>query len=113
MRQYIMIYLFFILFSLNLFAIDEIELPMKTLIENIKDAKVEDRRDLMNQLKLRLRKMNKESRKKTMMNLKKSLNRVEKSQPINRANHNQQERQYRRQPRYRQIQRHRQGGGYR
>jgi len=110
MRQYMIIYLLFMLFSLNLFATDEIELPIKTLIENIKNAKVEDRRDLINQLKLRLREMNKESRQKTIINLKKSLNRRRECQPINRATHNQQERQYRRQPRYRQIQGHRQGG---
>ena len=110
MRQYMIIYLLFMLFSLNLFATDEIEVPIKTLIENIKNAKVEDRRNLMNQLKLRLREMNKESRQKTIINLKKSLNRRRECQPTNRATHNQQERQYRRQPRYRHIQRHRQGG---
>ncbi|NOZ90742.1 MAG: hypothetical protein GXO60_05615 [Epsilonproteobacteria bacterium] len=74
MRKYMIIYLFFVLFSFTLFAEDNAEVSIKALIERIKEAGVEDKRVLINQLKLELRKMNKESRKKTVMELKNSLN---------------------------------------
>jgi len=74
MRKYTTIYLFFIVFSLNIFAQDNTDVSIKILIERIKEAKVEDKRVLINQLKLRLRKINKESHKKTIMKLKSSLN---------------------------------------
>jgi hypothetical protein len=49
------------------------EVPsISSLIEQIKSAKVDDKRVLMNQLKLQLREMNKESRQKAMRDLKKS-----------------------------------------
>jgi hypothetical protein len=49
------------------------EVPsISSLIEQIKSAKVDDKRVLMNQLKLQLREMNKESRQKAMRELKKS-----------------------------------------
>ncbi len=75
MKKYILIYLFFITFTFNLFAEDSGEIQIKSLIEKIQSAKVEDRRELMNQLKLKLREINKDSRKKTVMELKKSLRR--------------------------------------
>ena len=79
MKQYII----FILFSLSLFAQDSIEEHIEpkvsvekptisTLISQIKEAKSDDRRVLMNQLKVQLREMNKESRQKAMSELKKS-----------------------------------------
>ena len=108
MRKYIAVYLLFTLLSFRVFA-QETKVPVKTLIENIKKAKVEDRRNLMNQLKLRLREMNKESRKKTMMELKQSLN----GKKDNKAKHKQKrhKREHRRQPTYRRIGQH-QGGGH-
>jgi hypothetical protein len=39
--------------------------PLVTLIEKIKISKSEDRRELMNQLKIRLRAMNREKRQKS------------------------------------------------
>jgi len=93
MKHYTIIYLSLILFSLTLHAeegqepiqlkpikIDtsiekhkEIKSPsIGSLIEKVKRAKVEDRRVLMNQLKVQLREMNKESRQKAMKELKKS-----------------------------------------
>jgi hypothetical protein len=74
MRKYITIYLFFTLFSLDILAEENRDIPIKTLIEKIKHAKVQDKRVLINQLKLRLRKMNENSRKKTITELKSSLN---------------------------------------
>lgn len=93
MKHYTSIYLFLILFSLALHA-EELQQPMQLeakeikistensrelkspsigmLIEQVKIAKVEDRRVLMNQLKVQLREMNKESRQKAMRELKKS-----------------------------------------
>lgn len=70
----------FIFFSLvyfwanTLFA-DEIPkepIKVEVLITQIKSAKPEDRRTLMNQLKLQLRATNQGSRAKAMMNLRKS-----------------------------------------
>jgi len=104
MRQYTIIYLFLILFSLTLRAEElqqtiqveakkieistessrEIKSPsISTLIEQVKTAKVEDRRVLMNQLKVQLREMNKESRHKAMKELKKSFS--DKKQHAQRA----------------------------
>jgi len=74
MRKSVVVYLFFSLFSFSIFAEDSRDISIKVLIEKIKEADVEDKRVLMNQLKLKLRKMNKESRKKTVMELKHSLN---------------------------------------
>ena len=62
-------YIIFILFSLSLFAQEP---ALATLISQIREAKVEDRRVLMNQLKVKLREMNKESRQRTMRELKHS-----------------------------------------
>ncbi len=70
----------FIFFSLMYFwtnALFANEIPKEsidteTLITEIKNAKPENRRVLMNQLKLELRAMNQENRAKTMMRLRKS-----------------------------------------
>ena len=61
MRNYIVIYLFFIAFSFNVFA-DNSE-DIKLLIKKIQSANVENRRELINQLKLKLRKKNKKNQK--------------------------------------------------
>jgi hypothetical protein len=73
MRKYILI-LFFILFSFNTYAKENQDVSIKVLIEKIRRADVKDRRKLINQLKLKLRKVNKENQKKMAMKLKKSLN---------------------------------------
>ena len=88
MRKYIVIYLFFIAFSFNIFAEDSREVTVKALVAKIQNAKVEDRRELMNQLKLKLRNMNKESRKKTVMELKNSFNKRTNSQNYKIVNKN-------------------------
>ena len=75
MKKYLVIYLFFILFSFSIFAKDSKNITVGILIKKIQNAKVEDRRELMNQLKLKLREMNKESRKKTLIELKSSFSR--------------------------------------
>jgi len=96
MKQYTIIYLGILFFSLSLHSEElqhntqlkpkEIEVselssqnPIKKqtpsismLIEQVKSAKVDERRVLMNQLKVQLREMNKESRQKAMSELKKS-----------------------------------------
>ena len=109
MREYMVIYLFFILLSFRVFA-ENIEVPIATLVENIKKAKVKDRRNLMNQLKLRLREMNQESRKKTMMELKNSFGSKRGSRVG--FKQNQHNKEHRRQPIYRQI-RQNHGRGHR
>ena len=60
---------FFLLLSLNLSAKD-VEIPIGTLIEKINSAEGDDRRNLMNSLKLRLRRVNSENRRKIIMELK-------------------------------------------
>jgi len=99
MKKYLIIYLLLILFSLKVFAEDS-KVPIKTLIENIKKAKVKDRRKLMNQLKLRLRDMNKNNRKKAMKELKKSFN-IKNKQKIKKR-----KKIHKRRPKYRPIRRH-------
>ena len=73
MRKYIVIYLFFIAFSFNVFA-DNSE-DIKLLIKKIQSANVENRRELINQLKLKLRKKNKKNQKEAIMKLKESFRR--------------------------------------
>lgn len=107
MRKYMAIYLLFTLLSCKIFA-QETKVPIKTLIENIKKAKIEDRRKLMNQLKLRLREMNKESRKKAMRELQKSLNGKKSSGTKRKSKKH--KKVHRRQPKYRPIKRHQSRG---
>ena len=114
MKQYII----FILFSLPLFAQEPIEQSIEkkitveepaitTLVLQIKEAKVEDRRVLMNQLKVRLRKMNKESRQKAMKELKNSFSKDRFSTGQKRYKHrkhkNLQHQQLNHQPKFRQL----------
>ena len=70
MRKYIIVYIFL---SINIFA-QSSNVSIKSLVEQIKRAKPEDRRILINQLKIQLRKVNREKRKKSMLELKRSLN---------------------------------------
>ncbi len=83
------------------------EPTIATLISQIKEAKSDNRRVLMNQLKVKLREMNKESRQKTMRELKKSFSKEsckagqqKHKHQKNRAIRHQ---QLRHQPRFRQI----------
>ena len=83
------------------------EPTIATLISQIKEAKPDNRRVLMNQLKVKLREMNKESRQKTMRELKKSFlkgsckaGQQKHKHQKNRAIRHQQQRH---QPRFRQI----------
>ena len=131
MKHYNVIFLFFMLFSLTLWAEElkeniqvepkKVEIPnvepivktmelktpsLSTLIEQVKTAKVKDRRVLMNQLKVQLRKMNKESRHKAMMELKKSFSKkghLGKAQHKHRKHKNLHEQQSSHQPKYRQL----------
>ncbi|NEW59783.1 hypothetical protein GSY74_00670 [Sulfurovum sp. bin170] len=82
---------------------------ISTLIEQLKTAKAEDRRELMNQLKVELRAMNKEKRQETMRELKQSF--ANNGQGEQRQQ-NMQQRQFIKQPQYRQLHNgHGQGGG--
>ncbi len=110
MKQYIIL----IIFSLSLFAQESIEqnkltkiqkvseLTIATLISQIKEAKSDDRRVLMNQLKVKLREMNKESRQKTIRELKKSFSKGSCKAGQQKYKH-QKNRAIRHQPRFRQI----------
>jgi len=92
--QKLFIYLSLIIFGST--ALLAAEMPTKpseieTLISEIKGANSPDRRVLMNQLKVKLRTMNQETRRKTMMNLRKSFgkngsNQMHKNRPTNRGN---------------------------
>ena len=70
----ILIYIFLIVASFNLYAqeIEENPVEISTLISQIKSAKSTDRRLLMNQLKTQLRELNAEHRAKVMQELKAS-----------------------------------------
>ena len=121
MRPYITVVLC-MLFSLTLVAEEVIEEPQKnqptkpnisenenlspltTLIDKIKTSKSEDRRELMNKLKIELRAMNRDKRQKTMRELKKSFAKGGEQRRIRRGEHQ----QPRHQPRYLQLHR---GGG--
>ena len=129
MKHYTIIYLFLILFSLTLRAEElqqtiqveakkieistessrEIKPPsISTLIKQVKTAKVEDRRVLMNQLKVQLREMNKESRQKAMRELKKSFSQKghqhQTQHKQNKEHKNLHQQQSTHQPKYRRLQ---------
>ena len=129
MKHYTIIYLFLILFSLTLRAEElqqtiqleakeikistensrEIKSPsIGTLIEQVKIAKVEDRRVLMNQLKVQLREMNKESRQKAMRELKKSFSKKgdqhQTQRRYNKEHKNLHQQQSTHQPKYHRLQ---------
>jgi hypothetical protein len=101
---------FFLLLSLNLSAKD-VEIPIGTLIEKINSAEGDDRRNLMNSLKLRLRRVNSENRRKIIMELKGLSKRGEQS---GKYQTNSRHREHRREPIYRQTHHHRHyNGGHR
>ena len=105
MRQYGLIFILF--FYSNLHAEELSTTPsISTLIEQVKSAKVENRRVLMNQLKTQLRKMNQESRHKVMRELKHSFSskkNTSNAQHRHRQKRNLQEQHYRHQPKYRRL----------
>jgi len=70
MRKYIIIYIFL---SINIFAQNS-DISIKSLVEKIKKANPEERRVLINELKIQLRRVNEENRRKSMLELRKSLN---------------------------------------
>ncbi len=73
--QKLFIYLSLIIFGSSVLLSNEMQTKpseIDTLISEIKSAKSPDRRVLMNRLKVKLRTMNQETRRKTMMSLKKS-----------------------------------------
>ena len=72
MKKYSFSYIVFLLFFSSLVNAEELQPSIKNLIQQVKNSKVKDRRVLMNQLKTRLRKMNKERRHSAMVELKKS-----------------------------------------
>jgi hypothetical protein len=67
---------FIFLSTTMLFAVDSTAVDsgsnISTLVEQIKSAKTEDRRALINQLKIKLRGLNQDIRQKTMMELRSS-----------------------------------------
>ena len=142
MKRYIRVYLFLMLSPLMLFSKELKEEPQSTitsvkikkeviiakvqesskendissiatLIEQVKIAKAEDRRELMNQLKVQLRAMNKEKREETMRELKHSFTKHGQGEHQHqRQRQNLHQNQFRHQPQYRQLQRgHGQRGG--
>jgi len=77
-------YSYIILLLLFSFVLKAKELPVQVetsvpkLIQQIKSSKVKNRRILINQLKIQLRKMNKKSRHNIMLELKKAFSKKEK-----------------------------------
>ena len=92
MKKYSLLYIIFLLlFSSRIYA-EELQVPTKQpsiqdLIQKVKSAKVKDRRILMNQLKIQLRKMNKESRHNAMMELKKSFSKEHSGKKLYKEQH--------------------------
>lgn len=77
-------YLSLALFTATLLSADTTETNptgITELVSKIKSAKPEDKRVLINQLKVKLRVMNKETRKQTMMHLRKSFTKKGMHQP--------------------------------
>jgi hypothetical protein len=68
MKKYILVYIFFFI---NSFAQNP-NISIKTLVEKIKRANPDERRILINQLKIELRRVNRENRKRSMMELKRA-----------------------------------------
>ena len=119
MKKYRFSYIILLLFISSLVNAEELKTPIvqsssiKNLIQKVKNAKVEDRHILMNQLKIELRKMNKESRHSAMVELKKSFSKshngkkLHKRQGRSKNSHNQ---QCTHQPKYRHLRRQGRGG---
>jgi len=66
---------------------NELQPSIKHLIKEVKTAKIAERRLLMNQLKIRLRKMNKESRQSAMKELKKSFSKKNSEESLDKHRH--------------------------
>ena len=91
MKKYSFFYIVLLFFS-SVINAEELQIPthqpsIKNLIEQVKSAKVKDRRLLMNQLKTELRKMNKESRHTAMLELKKSFSKEHGGKKLHREQH--------------------------
>jgi len=74
MKHFIIFISFFFLLIIQVDAKENIDQTqsIKTLIKQIKNSSSDDRRVAMNKLKIKLRKMNKETRKKVMLDLQNS-----------------------------------------
>ncbi len=74
MKHFIIFIASFFLFIIQVDAKEKAEQTqsIKTLIKQIKNSSSDDRRVAMNKLKIKLRTMNKETRKKVMLDLQKS-----------------------------------------
>jgi len=96
------------LVGLLLFAEDTSTEPIviKKLITKIKSASVKEKRVLINQLKIQLKSMGKKSRKKAMMELKKSFSQKNKNSKNNHQKQKKHEhcQQMNHQPQYRHLQ---------
>ena len=107
MKKYSLVYIVFLLFLSSAYA-EDVQPSVQHLIQQVKIAKVQDRRLLMNQLKVKLRKMNKESRRSVMMELKKSFSKESGKKKLhkhkNRANKGH-KKQCEHQPKYRHLRR--------
>ncbi|CAA6803021.1 MAG: Unknown protein [uncultured Sulfurovum sp.] len=113
MKKFIITHLFLMLFSLRLFAqtvtpentpfIADKSISITTLITQVKEAKAEDKRSLMNQLKVQLRAMNEKTRQEAMQNLKQSFQSKEKGKHKPQRNKNLHEQQAKHEPKYQQL----------
>jgi len=73
MKHIIIFITFFLFFSLSIYATETTQdTSINTLIKKIKQSSSEDRHVLINKLKVILRKMNQETRKKVMQDLQRS-----------------------------------------
>ena len=106
MKKYAFLYTIYVLFS-SLYA-EELQSSVQKLIQQVKNAKVDDRRQLMNQLKVELRNMNKESRHSAMVELKKSFSKEHHVKNLYKQHgkyKNAQKQQCTHQPKYRHLKR--------
>jgi len=118
MKKYGFIYVIFLLLFSSVINAEELHVPIKkpsiqTLIQRVKNAKVKDKRVLINQLKIQLRTMNKESRHNVMVELKKSFSQEHSGKKLHKHRgkyKNSHEQQCTHQPRYRHLQ-HQRGEG--
>jgi len=119
-------YILVIFFFINSLFLQAEETAVSKLLHQIQIAKVEDRRLLINQLKIALRSINKESRQQTMQKLKTNLHNKSSLKPspqkeqlkeplkirVNQKkceHKNMQQQQNAHQPRFRQLRQHRNG----
>ena len=107
MKKYAFLYTIYVLFFSSLYA-EELQSSVQKLIQQVKNAKVDNRRQLMNQLKVELRNMNKESRHSAMLELKKSFSKEHNIRNLYKQHSkykNAQEQQCTHQPKYRHLKR--------